>query len=216
MVYLFDLIYSLINFFKPSDYLFTNEVVKGNEQRGIFRRSFIGIRIEGITDDNIKKLDQYYTKLKQLDNEGKIEYGLILYPLTNWYKKLKGLPIKGNCSYFTGLGLKEIGIINSTSSYPLFLWFKVLYSQKDNNFNNVNIIGYQGINYDKEPKGALIYPFYWLSNGYNVFWNLDYNFANLIIKPIKINNEWYASYIRRPHIKNQWNKIKDKMNHLFY
>ena len=38
----------MANFFKTEDYLFNDEIVEGDEQGGVFNRSYVGIRLENV------------------------------------------------------------------------------------------------------------------------------------------------------------------------
>ena len=98
-----------------------------------------------------------------------------------------------------------------TSSWPLYLWFKVLLSQFKNDFKYTNVIAYRSINHEEEPKGSLIYPFYWLRNSYSSIWNLDM-FANIIVEPFKTDEESYDVNITgQEHVKEKWLNIKKKL-----
>lgn len=179
----------LINFLDPHKYMFTDERDIGNQQGGIINRSFLSVRVDNVDTEKIVKLDEYYKRLAEDNKNNKVQYGMILYTLTNWFRKMLGLPIKGNCSCWTGRGLAEIGMIDATSSWPLFLFFRVLFTQiTRTSLENINVISYRSIRYHEEPKGALLYPFYWMKHSYGHIWNLG-SIANIVVKPKRVELE---------------------------
>lgn len=200
----------LINFFDSDKYLFTDDKMPGNGQCGVFNRSFLSIRIENVDLERIKKLHEFYLNLQHESLKPSIKYGMILYPLTNPIRRLFGFPIKGNCSYWTGLGLKEIGLVKNTSNWPLLLWFKLLFNQMEHNIDNINIISYPSINYKKEPTGSLLAPYIGLMHGYESYWNLD-QFANIKVKIGDDNSYKLKEY---SHVREIWLKTKEKMKDL--
>lgn len=203
----------LINFFNSHDYLFKNEQLVGNEQGGVFKRSFISVRIDYLENELVATLDSFYQELAEKHIKGQIKFTMISHLITNPLKKFFNLniPLSGNCAYFTGLGLKQIGLVKETSSFPLFLWFKLLYQIKKNNNNYLSVISYRSIGFLNEPKGALLHPFYWLRNSYKPIWNLD-KFANIIVQ-FKQENDIYTYEITKnekaiQNIKKIYNKMK--------
>lgn len=200
----------LINFIDPVEYFFTDYQHIGNQQKGIFNRSFLTVRIDNVDEQIITKLDNYYKNLDEQNKKGRIKYGTILYIFTNWFKKKMGLPIRGNCAYWVSSGLHDSKIINGISSWPLFLFFKVLLTQISlTQLSNINIISYRSIKYKQEPKGSLMYPLFWLKASYKPIWNLG-SFANIIVEPtITKNNNGENEYNAtiREHNKDKYQKI---------
>ncbi|AYV82408.1 MAG: hypothetical protein Homavirus48_2 [Homavirus sp.] len=179
----------LVNFFQPDEYLFCDQpnrgATLGNEQGGVINRSFLSVRIDGVDRDTIVKLDNYYKQL-DIDNRinGKCRYSMVFYMFTNWFRRLIGLGIRGNCAYWTSCGISNVGFLNGPSNWPLFLFFKVLFTQiGKNGWQNLNVIAYRSIKHNKEPKGAFLYPFYGIKYGYDsIKWNLD-SIATVIVEP---------------------------------
>jgi hypothetical protein len=208
---------SLVNFFDPAEYLFTSKMEEGNEQGGVFRRSFLGVRIDNIDPKMTQKLDEFYKELSQKHTQGEIEFTMISHIFTNPLRNIFNLPERGNCAYFTGLGLKHIGLIKETSSWPLLLWFKLFVTQLKNNSQNINIISYRSINYKNEPKRSLMYPFYWIRNSYQHIWHLD-KFANYKIKfdPVPGHKYDFEPIIKEDiTAKTFWVDIYKNMKKLF-
>jgi len=173
--------HKLINFIPADEYLFTDIFHDGNEQGGIFNRSFIGMRVEKVPVEDIRKLHRYYEETQRKNDEGKVKFFILPLSFLNPIRKLLGFPEYGNCSYWTSKGLKKISLIPYTYTWPLLLFFELIRAQKPNKFSRVNIVSYQSITHPTEPKGSLIYPFYWWKRGYDSIWNLD-DMANVILK----------------------------------
>lgn len=171
---------TLINFIQAEEYLFTDIFHEGNEQGGIFNRSFVGVRIENVPVEKIKRLDEYYKQLAKDHIEGRIQFFILPLSFLNPIRKLFGFPLVGNCSVWTSKGLEEIGYLPRSYSWPLLLFFEILRAGKSTLFQNLNVVSYLSLHYPKEPRGSLIYPFYWLRKGYSKIWNLD-ELSNLVV-----------------------------------
>ena len=197
----------LINFFDADQYLFSDEKMPGNGQCGVFNRSFLSIRIENVDPEQIQRLHQHFVTLQQQSLNGEIKYGMMLYFMTNPFRRLFGLSKKGNCSYWTGLGLAEIGLVKSTSSWPLLLWFKLLFNQMEHNPDNINIVAYPSINHKNEPAGSLMAPYIGLTRGYSEYWDLN-RFANIKVKIDPDNSYRIKEY---PHVRQRWHETKERM-----
>lgn len=195
----------LVNYFEPDEYIFADKLCNGNQQGGISNRSFISIRINNVDIRSIDKMHQYYESLNSKQENKEIEFSLFLFNVTNHFRPLFHKSLRGNCAYFTSIGLVESGLLMKPHSWPLLIFFKIMFKNYRDNRQNMNIIAYQGINYKFEPQGSLIYPFYSLRNRYSDFWNLD-SFANIIV-----NN--YIIY-RQKNAFQRWKelymKLKDK------
>jgi len=209
----------LVNFIDTDKYLFTDAAITGNEQGGVFNRSFISVRISDVPTHKIVQMDAYFKSLDKQQTDGTVGYGMLLHIFTNPIRRLLGLQIKGNCSFWTSKGLIEAGIIKKGSSWPLSLWFKVLVNQMDTNRENVNIIAYRSIKYDKEPTGSLIHPLFpftsilkfRFSNPYKIYWNLD-SFADIILTPhldtVADETTYVPLITRQDHVAYRWENLK--------
>ena len=130
---------------------------------------------------------------------------------------------KGNCSHWSSNGLVKAELIDQSSHWPTFFWFKLLYKHLQENPDNVNVVSYRGLKYGKEPKGSLMYPFYWLSNGYSHIWDMD-KFANIVFtcknKNKKENkgdgeNEWSYDLKKNKGIQPKWRDLMDNLDNIF-
>jgi hypothetical protein len=178
----------LVNFFPADDYMFTGEFPAGNEQGGIFNRSFIGSRIENIEPNKIVQLHDYYTNLQKEQEAGKVVFTMADHLLTNSFRRFVGFPIGGNCSYWTSEGLRSVGLINRTSSFPMFLLLKFLMSKRDLDQINIDL---------------------------RDIWHYD-KFANIVIEPTYDGwlNRWTIEVIYKKEIKDKWLNLRQKLENV--
>lgn len=184
----------LVNFFVSDDYLFGEKSV-GNPQGGISQRSFVSVRCDNIDTKTVDKLHDYYKDLDRRSNltdSNKAEFTLATHMLTNSLRPLFHASERGNCAYWTGNGLVNINLIGTTSNWPLVLWFKLLLNQLNTTDAHkfTSVVAYKSINFREEPKGALLYPFYWLKHSYKSIWNLD-KFADVVVEAQKKDTTTY-------------------------
>jgi hypothetical protein len=203
----------LVNFFPADDYMFTGEFPAGNEQGGIFNRSFIGSRIENIEPNKIVQLHDYYTNLQKEQEAGKVVFTMADHLLTNSFRRFVGFPIGGNCSYWTSEGLRSVGLINRTSSFPMFLLLKFLMSKRD--LDQINIVSYRSISYNEEPKWMLVHPYYRFFIDLRDIWHYD-KFANIVIEPTYDGwlNRWTIEVIYKKEIKDKWLNLRQKLENV--
>jgi hypothetical protein len=229
---------SLVNFFDPSKYFFTSETTDGNEQGGIFNRSFITIRVDDVSDEDVYKLDEYYNKINTMNNNNEAEFGAALHYITNRFRPLFHKTLRGNCANWTSEGLVKAGLLEKQSYYPLVIWMKLFLNEmkRKDDKTRMNIIEYRSIKYEDEPKGSLIYPFYWLKHKYQDIWYLS-GFANITIEPQVVTSDVNSVHggvvtlkdhdqsdqfshvevdiIREDNIKETWNELRQKMTNVF-
>ncbi len=198
---------NLIYFFNPQKYLFTNQTGEGNDQGGIHNRGFISIRINHVKQSQIDLMHQHYLNLADQKQKNEIDFGLIMYQLTNSYRPLFHSTEKGNCAYWTSQGLMASGLLHRIYNWPLLIGFRLFMENYRSNRENLNIISYQSINPQKKSEVAWVYPFYgfWHKSVQPHLWNLD-QFANIIVKPT--TNSFIVE--SNDNAKNLWKNVYDK------
>lgn len=154
---------------------------KDNMQGGIFARSYVGVRVY-VDEEEVKKVYEYYLSLMKMVDEGKLKFSLLGHVWKKFKTKTENDLEQGNCSYWISKALEQIDIVKITN-YPLVLLFKILYNEIIvDNTNKVIVIAYNSLNYQKEPHGATLYPFYGLRRRYGKLWYLHKS-ADIIITP---------------------------------
>lgn len=204
----------LVNFFRSEDYLFTDEMLSGNEQGGIFNRSFIGTRIEDLDPELITRLHSSYEQLAQQHHQGRIRFSLANFLFSNHIRSLFDWPEGGNCAYWTSKGLQKVGLLEKPSGFPMFLLLKLLLQQKD--LDRINIVSYRSINYDHEPKWTFIHPVYRWFIDLRDFYYFD-KFANVVVKPFfdERLGEYRVDIVKKDHVRDQWLALKKKFSWFF-
>ncbi|AYV81009.1 MAG: hypothetical protein Harvfovirus13_15 [Harvfovirus sp.] len=204
----------LVNFFDPETYFFVPPKDKycGNPQGGIFKRSFVTLRIDNLSPEIIQNLHEYFLNLQIRNERNQAGFTLIAHIFTNMFRKLfksAGIAEKGNCAYWTSKGLVRAGIIKHNSNWPLLIFFRLLARKLvDNDTEHVNIISYRSLNFKTELKGALVYPFHWLWNAYQNIWNLE-NFATVVVKPeMEKPGVYRFNIMRNKRGKDFWFKVQ--------
>jgi hypothetical protein len=199
----------LINFFERESY-FLSENVPGNPQGGLYVRSFLTLRINNVSDDTIRILDQAYKKYNEQYRNGKSFFSLITYIFTNPFTYFFNKSTGGNCAFWTSKGLVEAKLLKKHTNWPLVLFFRLLIDQIRKNPNNFNVIYYASLQHYIEPQGALLQPFWWFFNSYKSIWNLN-DLADIHVIPEKNEATGNVTLIvkENPKAKEQWEKIKN-------
>jgi hypothetical protein len=199
----------LVNFYDPAKYLFDSTEDSGNQQGSILKRSFISVRIDGLNQKVIDDLHEYYQRLRKDNMVGDAEFSMFLHVITNKLRPWFHRSLRGNCATWTGNGLVDIGLINKTSHWPLVLWFKLFLNGLQRGLD-VNVVSYKSVKFDSEPRGSLIYPFYWLRHSYERIWDIS-KFANVVVEP-KVEGDQIKLDVREnPVAKQKWQEVYNYM-----
>lgn len=185
-----------IHFIPSSLYHFNTEqentYIAGNQQNGMPNRTFITINIR-VNEETYVMLLNYYENIKKTNmcNERNKKFTLATYILANKLRKYNpfvNMDERGNCCYWTSKGFVANDLLVTNSDFPLVCFYKFLINiihGKTNYFKNndtsYHITLYKALNYDKYPKGSLLYPLFWLKHGYSVLWTTE-QFAETIVE----------------------------------
>lgn len=164
---------SIVEKLTPSEYLFE----RGSDQGGIFNRSFIGIRIEDVPDEDIVKMDRKFQEIAEQSEHGSAKFEVILGPLYNTIRRF--FPVmaeRGNCARWTSFGLQEAGLIRRRSLFPKDTFIQLF---ENTNPKNFNVVSYKCILNAEKDYGAKavnpiepVSPLQFLRN--MSYWNLDW------------------------------------------
>lgn len=130
-------------------------------------------------------MDLYFQKLAKLENEQKVGYSMVLFPVFNALG-LYGPVERGNCAYWTAKGLVEAGLLNQPIIWPKLL-FVALYVQAivragfESPKPHVHSVFYHHIEYaTKPPVIGWVSPWHLWSRATVVFRNLA-RFADVVV-----------------------------------
>lgn len=109
----------MVTFVDPADYLFSSEKA---EQRGIFNRDIVGVRIEHVAPEKILEMDAYFRALSDRYEKQDAKFNIAFGPFFNLFRDLMPRTIvdlaeRGNCAMYTSKGLKIAGVIKHWSMY---------------------------------------------------------------------------------------------------
>jgi hypothetical protein len=140
--------HDMVNFMDPAEYLYGTDFAPGNEQKGLYNRSMIGLRIEEVSPEKILKLDEYYCGIRERQRNGDAKFHLSMSRLVNtldWMLPMAMVEM-GNCAAWSSAGLKNSGITNWRSYYPKRIFVKLLQeTARHEPADNWNVVSYQRI-----------------------------------------------------------------------
>jgi hypothetical protein len=219
---------NFIQIYDAKEYLFGIDIKKGGAQRGIYQRDIIGLRVENVNPENIKKLHQIVNELKSGNNDqyDNFRFNIILGPILNFFGQIFGnFPQYGNCSRWTSLILNQAGLTTK-----IFVWPKTLFIDMFENYDKTNIKEQSNMNiiYYEQPSN-ISKPFYgvsekpvWFEKSVapfqslrNYFYGDLKHFAKIIVKVDTQTN--YAKLIINPDNDiSKPNKIRNMLNSKYF
>ncbi|AYV85576.1 MAG: hypothetical protein Satyrvirus23_19, partial [Satyrvirus sp.] len=162
--------------FSVTDYFLKTEYVEGNNQGGMWKRSYISLAYP------IGKADWDFMlgEFKTLQENPEKKFTMVSHIWINHLRKIiPNIYRRGNCCYWTSEIFKKMGMCASNSHFPMVFFLKLLLP--------LSIIFMECIDHYSIPKKKLLYPFYWMKYGYYQRWNLI-SMANLIIRLFPTQN----------------------------
>lgn len=159
----------MVAFYEATDYLYGTGKDKHGSQRGVYNRNMVGIRIENVSKENIKKMHVYFLKLREYDQMGLKKFNIVLGPMLNFLTRgiigwlighdkhikdeydasynfsnydlqlIKEIEY-GNCAKWISEGLKCAGLITVTKVWPKSILVDIFENYKG---SQLNIVSYQ-------------------------------------------------------------------------
>jgi len=124
---------NFIQIYDANEYLFGTK----SAQKGIYQRDIVGLRIENVSQLDIKLMHNYIMDLKSNNNnsQDKVRFNIILGPVLNLFGNfINNFPEYGNCARWTSSMLFKAGL---TTNY--FVWPKTLFINMFENYSKTNI-----------------------------------------------------------------------------
>jgi hypothetical protein len=178
----------MVNFLDPVEYLYgTGFFEEGAEQRGVYNRTMVSVRIEQVEPEKILAMHKYFQELQKKSSESAAEFSLLLSPvfefLSSWLPF--SFPEKGNCAMYTSRGLKKGRISSHVSMWPKAIWVGLFEDYGTKNPENVHVVCYRRVRHacrsygDDSETISPIAPIFTWGN----FWYLNLErFANIIVE----------------------------------
>lgn len=141
----------VVNFLSLEDMLFgigDVDGVCGSEQGGVYNRSFTGLRIEEVPDEDILAMHHTFMSLAAQSNAGRLSFSITggqLRGLVRHFLSI-GNQVLGNCSVYSSTGLVSAGLIRRPSVFPGRVW-AMMHENALRRWGeeNVNVVHYREI-----------------------------------------------------------------------
>lgn len=175
---------NMVTFCSPEDYFFStkyNDEAGCSQQRGLYNRSMIGIRLYNVPEDKIEKMHNYFLNLQNRNSKNEAGFMIVpqLYPLIKFWNKKT--PELGNCIYWTSRGLYEAGLVTNYTNWPKSTLINII----ENSEYEYDVVSYRRIEHAKLSYGIKASPLE-LVAPFNTFRSLFYlfpeNFATAIVQ----------------------------------
>jgi hypothetical protein len=143
----------------PSAYLFATNWDMGCQQKGLYNRDIIGLRIEKLPPESLLAMDKYFCELAARSVESKAKYHLWLDFIVNRITKMLGFELaeRGNCARYTSKGLLKANLVTKTSMWPKSIWinlFENFHRTATKEKKNMHVISYRRIKHAKQSYGV--------------------------------------------------------------
>eukprot|EP01113_Clastostelium_recurvatum_P045622 TRINITY_DN7859_c0_g1_i2.p1 TRINITY_DN7859_c0_g1~~TRINITY_DN7859_c0_g1_i2.p1 ORF type:complete len:393 (-),score=51.15 TRINITY_DN7859_c0_g1_i2:72-1250(-) len=118
----------MVYFMPPEEYFYGTGNVEGSEQRGMYNRNMVSVRIENWPDDKIEDMDYYFRRLQRRYREKRTRYHMspLVGFLVNFAREYAPLPLhlaeRGNCAWWTSKGLAEADLTDWPRAWPKAIW----------------------------------------------------------------------------------------------
>lgn len=136
----------MIQFYKSSDYFYgTDENTHGSQKGAMYNRDMVGIRIENVDSNDIKKMHEYFKELSADGFEKHKKFNIAIGPILNTIGKFIPLPEYGNCAKWVSEGLLRAKVTTSVSMWPKSVLIDMFENYKKTNtkeLDNMNIVYY--------------------------------------------------------------------------
>lgn len=156
-------------FYQPKEYFYGTDPAKNGEQKGVYNRPFMSIRIEYVSDESLRKLHQHYKSVEKGSQEGTKKFNMIAGPILRFVRKFADIPEYGNCAEWATMGLKKAGLVTGVSQWPTAVILDIFENQDsiaDGREDNCTVVYYEkpphsNLSYGikKEPVYKSISPF---------------------------------------------------------
>jgi len=185
----------MVQWTTPEEYFFStaksNQSLGALEQRGLYNRAMVGIRIENLPVENIMAMHQYFVELDAKAQRREVTFHLFLGPVYNLFRKIfVTIPLaeRGNCARWTSKGLEKAGVVTHASIWPKSVWVNIFENcnrTAAKSEDNINVVSYHRIKHAKLSYGidaisiGAVAPLQSLRS--ISYWNLD-RFAAAVVE----------------------------------
>ena len=110
----------MVQFYDAKEFFYGTNPNKNGEQRGVYNRNKVGVRVEKLDRKNIDKMHQYFCDLQTQDIDGDVGFNIAIGPFINFFRKFIPfqIPEYGNCSKWISEGLLIAGVVTKKTIWP--------------------------------------------------------------------------------------------------
>ncbi len=137
---------TFIRIHDAKEYFYGTDPRESGAQRGVYNRDFIGLRIENVSDENIKLLHQYVEELLA-NKDDHFRFNLFFGPILNLPRLFnKNLPEYGNCSRWCSAMLLRCHLTTNYNVWPKTVFINIFenYAKTDvKTLDNMSVVYYE-------------------------------------------------------------------------
>jgi hypothetical protein len=157
---------TMIRFYDPKEYFYGTDPESNGEQKGVYNRSMIGIRVQNVPLEDRKNIHEYFLRVQEGEQNGEMAFHAIFGPFINTWNKYMGhvIPTRetGNCSRWISSGLYKGNIVTDVSMWPKSILVNILenYGKGTDDANDTNANKKQNIklvHYERPKDPSLAY-----------------------------------------------------------
>jgi hypothetical protein len=209
----------MVRFYDAKDYLY-GIGEKTGEQKGVYNRDIVGIRIENVDPKKVEQMHNYFLRLIEDEKLGLVKFNIFFGPIINLFREIFQLPEYGNCAKWISTGLYRAGVTTAISVYPKSILINIFENYEQTTAKskeNINIVYYEkplylqpkyGVNYNK--LFELVAPFQILRS--YLYSNLE-DYSNVIVKISKESNNAIVNINNKPITQS---KSRNIVNNYFF
>lgn len=125
---------NLIAQYSQEDYFFGTTPSRIGQQKGVWNRDMIVIRIKNVPIEKRKRISEYVNEVMKKKKDGNASFNIVLGPIFNTIKKyIPGVPLPketGNCAWWVSKILRECQVLKETNMMPKSILLKLFEEYK--------------------------------------------------------------------------------------
>lgn len=136
----------MVRFYDAKEYLYGTDSTKIGSQKGIYNRTIVGLRVENVDPEAIKRMHEYYLRLQTDEQQDLVRFNIIFGPIINMFREMFNLPEYGNCAKWISEGLRRANLVTSVSIWPKSIFINMFENSDKTEAktqDNVSVVYYQ-------------------------------------------------------------------------
>ncbi|KJE91653.1 hypothetical protein CAOG_02761 [Capsaspora owczarzaki ATCC 30864] len=181
----------MVQFCTPEEYFLSTHYSPASEQRGLYNRTMISVRVEHVPEERILAMHKYFQRLEEESRAQRAKFEIVLSPILNFVRWVLPFDLaeRGNCAFWTSKGLKEAGVVQHVSMWPKSIWIDMFENSTRSagigGRDNMNVVAYRRIKHAQLSYGVDADPIEAVAPLQSarafLYWNLE-RFANVVVE----------------------------------